>query len=379
MSVFFFGYALTQIPAGFFASRFGTRALVSFAAMGFSVFTFLIGTARSALMIKWFRVGLGAFEGPFAVGSTSTIKNWFPPQERGIATGFYIGATTIAVMLTPPVAVRIMLHWGWRNVFFVFAVPGIILGVIWYYLVRTRPEQSAYVNSSEIEYINDVSAAELEEMQQKSFGLLDRLIRAKKVKLLETSSEVLRSWNVWGITISYFFLQFITYGLMTWVPSYLVNAKGYSLLTMGWVAAAPWLGGFLGCISGGWFSDKVMLKRRKPGMFITMISTVIMMFIIAHVAASVMVVALVLFLTGYLLHVGFPACTAYPMGLTTGKTYPVAVSILSTGGSLGGVVSPVTAGYLLDRYKSYNFVFMFFAACAVLALICSSTIDEPLH
>jgi sugar phosphate permease len=379
MSLFFIGYAITQIPAGFFASKFGTRGLVSFSVLGFSLFTYLIGTATSASVIKWFRIGLGTCEGPFPVGATTTIKNWFPPQERGTAAGIYMAATTIAAMATPPLAVWIMLNWGWRYVFYAFAIPGLITATLWYILVRTRPEESPYPNDREKEHILDapLPVAAEQKQEEKSFGLLDRLIRAKKVPVIETNAKVLSSWNIWGVTLSYFFAVSIVMGLMTWIPSYLVNVKGYSFMKMGWIAVAPWIGGTVGALGGGWLSDKVLAKRRKPTMWVTGIATAIMMYVLINVPENAVALFIALFLAGGLLHVGWPAFTAYPMGLTTGKTYPVAISILNTGGNLGGFFSPMIAGYLLDTYKSYDAVFLFFGACAILCWLVNCTIEEP--
>ncbi|MGA2991809.1 MAG: MFS transporter [Candidatus Korobacteraceae bacterium] len=68
-SMFFVGYAITQIPAGFWYSKFGVRGLLSIALVLTSVFTSLIGTARSAAMIKLYRAGLGMAEGPCPVAS----------------------------------------------------------------------------------------------------------------------------------------------------------------------------------------------------------------------------------------------------------------------------------------------------------------------
>ena len=123
-SFFFLGYAVSQIPAGFWFSKFGTRGLVSLSILGFSLFTYLIGNASSALGIKWARFGLGIFEGPTPVGCTSTINNWFPAKEKATATGVYIASTMFAPIVVPPLCVWIALSMGWRYVFYFFAPVG---------------------------------------------------------------------------------------------------------------------------------------------------------------------------------------------------------------------------------------------------------------
>jgi sugar phosphate permease len=378
MSFFYIGYSVTQIPAGFFASRFGTRGLVCGSVLGFSLFTYLISTASSAAMIKWSRIGLGCCEGPFPVGASSTIKNWFPPRERGTATGIYMAATTIATMLTPPAAAWILTGWGWRYVFIVFAVPGFVTATLWYFLVRTRPEESGFVGAAELAHIRDATADASTPIQDKHFRLLDRLIRARHVAALDTNRKLLTSWNLWGITLSYFFAVSIVIGILTWVPSYLVHVKGLSFREMGWLAAAPWIGGTFGALFGGWFSDRVLGKRRKPTMWVTALATAAMMFVLIALPDSLPLLTAALFMSGFLLHIGWPAFTAYPMGLTTSRTYPVAISILNTGGNMGGFFAPIIAGYLLDLNGTYDLVFLYFAACGVLCWLLNCTIEEPI-
>lgn len=116
-SMFFLGYAVSQIPAGFFIARRGTRGLVSLSIFGFSAFTWLMGTVSSVFGLKMVRLGLGLSEGPCPVGLASTINNWFPPKEKATATGVYIAATMFAPIIVPPLAVWIAVTWGWRWVF----------------------------------------------------------------------------------------------------------------------------------------------------------------------------------------------------------------------------------------------------------------------
>ena len=380
-SFFFLGYATTQIPAGFWFSKFGTRGLVSLSIIGFSIFTYLIGTAQSALGLKWFRLGLGVFEGPTPVGLTSTINNWFPPKEKATGVGVYIASTMFAPILVPPLCVWIATEFGWRYIFFGFAIPGFIMAAVWYWLVRTRPEECAHVNEAEAAYIQEGKLAGTQQASEPfvSMGWLDTLIRVKQVTRINERKGVFTSWNIWGDCLAYFMMVSVLYGLMTWIPSYLVNAKHYSFFKMGFVAAAPWIGGLVGSLAGGWISDKLLHKRRKPTMLLTAISTVIMMVIMINLPESPTAVSMALFMTGFLLNVGWPAFTAYPMGLTNGNTYPIAIALVNSGGNLGGFFSPMIAGYILDTFKSYEMVFTYFGIAALIGFILILTLDEPVE
>jgi sugar phosphate permease len=379
-SFFFLGYAISQIPAGFFLSKFGFRGLVSFSILGFSLFTYLIGMAQSAAALTWCRLGLGLSEGPTPVGLTSTINNWFPTKEKATAVGVYIASTMFAPIIIPPLCVWIATAYGWRYIFYWFAIPGIFMAIIWYLIIRTHPNESRYVNKEEAAYItggkNEKTVEEAVEFV--SFGWLDKLIHIKNVVKISSNSGVFKSWNIWGNCFAYFMMVSVLYGLMTWIPSYLVKQQHYSFQKMGFIAAAPWIGGLLGCLIGGWISDKLLAKRRKPTMLLTALSTCIMMMIMVNLPDNSFAIATALFMTGFLLNVGWPAFTAYPMGVADEKTYPVAIALVNSGGNLGGFFSPMIAGALLDSFSNYNLVFVYFGLAAIIGFILILTLDEPL-
>lgn len=99
----------------------------------------------------------------------------------------------------------------------------------------------------------------------------------------------------------------VLYGLLTWIPLYLVKERGFDVMSMGFVASMPCIGGFIGAIAGGWISDKVLGRRRKPTMMFTAISTVVMMLIMLNIPASTLAVCIGLFFVGFCLNIGWPA------------------------------------------------------------------------
>lgn len=382
-SMFFLGYALSQIPAGFLMAKRGVRGIVTLSILGFSAFTWLIGTASSAFAIKWMRLGLGITEGPTPVGLTSTINNWFPPKEKATATGVFIASTMFAPILVPPLVVWISLTYGWRWVFFSFAIPGLFLALIWYLFVKSRPEDSRYVSQSELEYIRSTEGSNNTEEKtgniliDSKFTKLDKFIKVKDLKPIDTASKIFVSKNIIGNAVAYFMMVSILYGILTWIPSYLVNEKGLSFVKMGFVAAMPFVGGFIGSIFGGWISDNIFGRRRKPTMLFTAVATIVMMIVMINVPQNTVLVGTALFFVGFLLNIGWPAFTAYPMGVVDRKNYPIAVSVVNSGGNLGGFVSPMAAGFLLDQTGHFTSVFTYFGVCAVIGLIMILIIDEP--
>ncbi|MFC2690003.1 MAG: MFS transporter [Propionibacterium freudenreichii] len=172
-----------------------------------------------------------------------------------------------------------------------------------------------------------------------------------------------------GNTLAYFFMNNVLYGMLTWIPSYLVAARGYSFIKMGFVASAPSIGGLVGALIGGVVSDRVFHGRRKPTMLITALMTAVMLVVVLVVPQNTVLVMGSLILTGFFLNIGWPSFTSYAMNLATDKTYPFAISIINSGGNLGGFFAPMIVGGLLDAFGgNYTVAFSYFVVVLLLGL-----------
>ncbi|ULT58250.1 MFS transporter [Neobacillus drentensis] len=382
-SLFYLTYAAIQIPAGMYFGKKGVRNIFSISVILTSLATLFTGLASSILHLKVARLLLGAAEGPLNIGIVSTINRWFPPKEKGFATGIFMASIKFAPAVVPPLCAFIIITYGWRDVFYLFAIPGFITAALWWWLVKDKPEESRYTSESEINYINDQSPVEQTVVtktkvpsQKRNLNWLDKLIRSKNIKPLDTNRKVVFSWSIWGCALGYFLLVGIQYSIMTWVPTYLVDVKGFSTMKMGFVASAPWIGAMIGNIFGGWLSDNVFEKRRKPNMILTAGATVLMMYSLIYAPNNPVILGALLLLTGIILNLGYSTFLVYPMGLASKDKVSFAASIINTAGSLGGAFAPFLVGLLLDSFN-WNLVFIFFAGSALLTLFILFTMIEP--
>ena len=152
-SLFYIGYAFIQVPFSLLYQRYGVRWLFSLSMIATSIATFFMGMAGSALQLKVGRSVLGVAEGPINIGILTVINRWFPPQEKGTATGVFMASIKAAPALVPPLCAFIIYHFGWREVFYFFAVPGFLLAIAWLLLVRDTPQGSRFVSEAEIAHI----------------------------------------------------------------------------------------------------------------------------------------------------------------------------------------------------------------------------------
>lgn len=379
VSLFLIAYAIAQLPSAWLLSRFGVRKVFPVSMILTSMATALTGTVNSILALKLCRFGLGLAEGPTPISVTTTINNWFPPKEKGTASGIFLASVKFGPVIVPPICAAIIAMWGWKEIFLVFAIPGIFLSVVWYFLVTNTPGESRFTNEAECDYIADKVVAQAAEQAcgVKPIPWLDKLIRVSEEPLLSTSKQLFKSWNIIGCALGYCCQIGISNVLLAWIPTYLITVKKLSIMNMGFVAAAPWVGAVAGNILGGMLSDRLLEKRRKPGMLISALATAGMMFGLINSPSDPVIYGILLFATGVLLSIGFSAYMAYPMALASKEKFPLASAIINMGGQLGGAAAPFITGVLLDSL-GWDAVFGFMSAISLLTFLLLLSIREPL-
>lgn len=386
VSLFSFSYACIQIPTGLFFRKLSTKVtnkLLPIFLFLISLFTGLMGTTSSVFLLKMWRVGLGLSEGPLGIGCTNAINRWFPAKEKGTVTGVFIAGSKMGPVLVPLISVVILEMFDWEHIFFFFAIPGLILAILWKFLVTATPAESRFVNEEEVKYIEQCESVETKEEAKEdakyalNFGWLDKIIRAKHMAPLSSVKEVCTSWSVLACAISYGCMIGISNTFMAWIPSYLMAVKGFTFLKMGFLASAPFIGSVIGNFIGGFLSDKVLDKRRKPMMMLGAICTIFTTFALVYAPNNTFYLGLMLTVAGILIGIGYAGYTVYPMGLVSKESYPLAFGIVNTGGQLGGALTPLIVGIILDKY-SWDSVFIFLAVSSLLCFLLLSTIVEPL-
>ncbi|WP_250509882.1 MFS transporter [Caballeronia sp. GACF4] len=385
VSLFSFAYGFVQIPVGLLYKRLSERTtgiLFSVFMLLTSVFTGLMGTTSSVLLLMTYRVGLGLSEGPLGIGCTNVINRWFPTREKGTAAGLWIAASKLGPLMVPSVCIIVIQLWGWREIFYVFAIPGILFAVAWMFLVTNSPSENRFCSPAERRYILDESATDgstgklVRRGEMEPMPWLDGINRTKRVAPLETVGQVFRSWNIFGIALGYGCMIGISNIFISWIPTYLVTVKGFASVKMGFLASAPFIGAVAGNMLGGLISDRLLGGRRKPMMMLGALGTMLMMFALIDAPDSVVYLGAALILSGLMLGIGFAGYSAYPMGLASKATYPTAFGIVNSLGQIGGACAPLAVGFLLDSY-SWTSVFLYMLGTSLLCLLLLFSVVEP--
>jgi len=245
LSAFFWTYAFMQLPAGWFIDRVGVRVALTLAVGWWSIWTAATGMARGVTQFIGMRLMLGAGEAASNPSFAKVAFNWFARSERAIACSIFNSGSTAGSALSLPLVTWLIVLMGWRGSFIATGALGLVWAAAWWFIYRD-PERWRAVAPQEV----------------------DRLLaqRGQSVATPEQISwfDLFRYRSVWGLMIGLFCLNFAIYFFITWFPSYLLQARGFSLLSLGTWGSLPALMGVLGNWVGGFISDRLLRLGWSP-------------------------------------------------------------------------------------------------------------------
>jgi ACS family glucarate transporter-like MFS transporter len=346
-SAFVLGYALFQMPGGWLGDRLGSRIVLTWALLWWSLFTVLTALADRVfltpvlgifgiLVVIRFLIGTG--EAAALPNFNRTVANWFPVSERGVGIGVAIGGIGLGSALTPPVVAWMMVQYGWKSAFYATGFTGLAVAVLWYFTARDFPKDHPGVNREELDWISTSDQAgpnSVEIPDEESFTFL------------------LRMPSVWYLTLSYAMLGYIAYIYLSWFFLYLVDVRHFTVIKGSFLASTPFLAIALFCPLGGWLTDK-MTRRYGPGigrkgigatgMFMTSL------FIYFGAVAQNPYSAIFLLSIGAgLLYGTVGAFWATTIDISK-KHSGVLSGLMNMGANLGGTLSPTLTPWLGERF-----------------------------
>ena len=253
-SAFGWSYAALQIPGGLVADRIIPRILYGACLITWSLATIAQGFASGFASLFGFRLATGAFEAPSYPINNRIVTSWFPDHERASAIALFVSGQFIGLAFLTPVLVALQFYAGWRGLFIVTGVVGLVWGIVWYILYRD-PLDSKRVNQAELDYI------------EKGGGVFKK----KTAQQLpawrwEDWKQVLTNQTLWGVYIAQFCMNAMLWFFLTWFPTYLVQYRGLNFLKSGYLASIPFLSACAGLLLSGFVSDRLISKGRSVSM-----------------------------------------------------------------------------------------------------------------
>ena len=151
-SAFKWAYGLGFIFVGWFIDRVGVRRGFSFSIALWSLAGVAIGWVSSVKGLVFARFALGFGEAGNYPSAIKSVAEWFPPQERALATGVFNSGANIGIILTAAAVPWLTVEYGWRSAFIVTGSLGLVLLAVWLWLYH-RPADHPNLSPEEYDYI----------------------------------------------------------------------------------------------------------------------------------------------------------------------------------------------------------------------------------
>ncbi len=224
-SAFLLGYALFQTPGGWLADRLGPRKVLAIGVIWWGVFTALTAAVSPRIAVAVFafvsiRFLLGIGEAIIYPASNQFVSQWIPTQERGIANGVIFAGIGVGSGATPLLITYIVTHLGWRWSFWISALIGLVVGLVWFLIARDYPEKHPWVSSSELALIQNGRTSSKAQPASSA---------SDAEKTLVPWNVILSSRNVWSVTLSYFCFGYVAWIFFGWFYIYLAKVRGLNL------------------------------------------------------------------------------------------------------------------------------------------------------
>jgi ACS family hexuronate transporter-like MFS transporter len=332
---FMLAYTLMNGISGRILDRLGTKVGYALTVAFWSGAEVLHALSAGALSLGIFRFLLGIGEAGNYPAGVKLIGEWFPPEERSLASGVFNSGASIGAILAPPLLALIVLNSGWRIAFVLVGLLGFAWLIGWMFLYR-QPEA------------------------------LKREGREERVPL----RSLLKSRFLWQFTLSKVFSDPVWYFYTFWFPQYLKVAHGFSLVQIGEVAWIPFFTAAIGNLAGGavfsallpWIRSTARARRVAVLIFSALMAAAIFIVEVRTATACVALISIATFgYSGALANLLAIPGDAFPKG-TLASVWGVA----STGSGFGGMAFSLITGWLVDRY-SFQSAFIVFGLIPLLA------------
>lgn len=370
VGLFFFAYALFQVPAGWLSDALGARWTLALYMLGWSLATVGLGLAGGLVAISAMRIVLGITQAGAYPAAASLLKRWVPPGGRARANNIVSmggrGGNLLAQFLTPILALAAgqLLGWesgGWRAVLASYGALGLVWAMFFLWLYRDRPANHPWCNAAERELIGH---AEYPTAQK-----IERGHRSLTIDPLGIVNLCLISAMGIAVNIGWVFL-------VTWLPRYLVARHGSALaayvdspeVLAGTLTALTGLGGMIGSIAGGaaadYFVGNYGLRwgRRLPGLIAGFI--VCGMYLVAMGLSNVWLVVGLMFAISFTIDFGLGASWASYQDIGGRQV----ATVLAIGNMFGNLGAAAFGWYIGALAKSDNWSAVFLIASLAMAL-----------
>ena len=343
-------WGLSAFAMGFLSDRIGRRKVLIPAVVIFSVMSALSGMVGGLVGLLIIRAVMGLAEGPVASTGVAVAVEASHPKRRGMNNGiFQCMISLFGNAIGPIIATQLLLVTDWRTVFMLVGIPGLLMAVAMFFVVREPAPVGVSVGAT--------LAAGKPAAPRPSFG---SLFRHRNVPL----AMLTLMCAMGGIFVM---------GAM--MPNYLTDYLGLSIQQMGYVTSAIGFGGCLGQFAMPTLSDYI---GRKPTTLISYVLAAVFTWLFTQAGADSLATLFWLLFFAALFNFSALATLAGPVAAEAaplGMVASVAGLVIGAGEVFGGGIAPIIAGQIAGS-RGIEHVFTFTIAGLVLGFVIALFLKE---
>ena len=329
-------YAACQLPVGVVLDKLGVRRVSLWSIFLWGVASVAAAISPSVLLFFMARLLLGVGEAPTFPANAKAVGLWFPRSERSLATAIFDSAAKFANAIGVPLLGFLLLRIGWRFSFGFTALLSFSYLGLFAWLYR-EPERFSLRDVVEDE-VGLVAAPPIP---------LGRLLREKKVI---------------GLAIGFGSYNYVFYLLLTWLPTYLVQALHVTAMRSFLFTGAPWLVATAAdLVVGGWLVDALIRRGRDAGRVrrtVLIAGTCCGLGIVGAAFAHTMAAALIpisIAIGG--LAAAAPVGWSLPSLLVPDSSTGKVGGIVNFSNQLSAIAAPIITGYTVQATHGYGWAF----------------------
>lgn len=260
MTSFLLSYGFSSVFLSFLGDVFSPKKLIFWSVLSWGVLMIIMGFTTSYKWMLINRVLLGIAEGPLFALCYSIVKLCYSDREQARASTMFILGTPIGASLGFPITAYVLAHYDWHTTFFVMGTLTLAATVVVHFGLKGV----------------DVSG---------------RRKPAVKVEHRANLQKLMSNRAFWMVCIFNIALMTYLWGLNSWIPTYLMEEKGFNLKEFGLLSMIPFIGMLLGEIGGAFYSDRFSV-RRAPQVFIGLLGAGIAMYLMVIVSSNMLVIVM---------------------------------------------------------------------------------------
>ncbi len=356
--VFQLCYALGLLGAGRLIDKLGTKIGYALATALWSVAAVAHALATNTFGFMVARGALGVTEAGNFPAAIKTVADWFPKNERALATGIFNSGSNIGAIVAPLTVPFIAKEWGWQWAFILTGLIGFVWLVFWF-LVYEVPKKHKKLLQAEFDYIHSDVDEKIEDNTDAPKLSWGKLLSYKQT---------------WAFAVGKFLTDPIWWFYLFWLPDFLEKQYGLTKTDIALPVALAYTMATIGSILGGWlpmyFIEKgwTVFRSRKTSMFIYAL------FVLPVVSAQYLG-SINMWLAVTIIGLAMAAHQAWSANIftTVSDMFPKSATASVTGiggmfGAIGGILIAKSAGKLFDYYKANGHVE---TGYLIMFLICS--------